>query len=118
MVAKKTAAKKPPIFVPKKLIKPEGTRPLKNDTFKGRIELKKMMLDHMETIDDVIAKFRMKHCVSVVFLPRFNSFKLIREKRHVDWITFDDLMKMYNTGIAPIGVPLRPQRPYEQDRVY
>ena len=64
-------------------------------------------------------KFSRRHGVKMVFISKFMSFKLMRQEKHVDWITFKDLMKVYDSRVLqPPGASRKPQRPGNKKQIY
>jgi len=64
-------------------------------------------------------KFMRRHGIKLTFHQKFMAFKCLRQGRHVDWITFTDLMKIYDCRVRAPQTPIRsPQRPYNINRIY
>ena len=50
-------------------------------------------------IEPCLDKFGTKFNFQFIYVSKFKAFQCIRDKRHVDWITLNDLLKRYDTGI-------------------
>lgn len=102
----------------KKVEKPDLLKTIENYNFPGRDALEEMMPGHANEIDGLVKKFQSRYAVTLSYIHKFRSFKCLRGKQHVDWLTLNELLKRYDTGISPVAMPLQPQRPYKNDRVY
>ena len=65
-------------------------------------------------------KFMRRHGIKLTFHKKFMAFKCLNNRGvHVDWITFTDLMKIYDCRVRQPQTPIRPpQRPYVKNRIY
>ena len=85
----------------------------------------------LEVIEDILGsdyrvvlkqceKFMRRHGIKLTFHMKFMAFKCLNNRGvHVDWITFTDLMKIYDCRVRQPQTPIRPtQRPYVKNRIY
>jgi len=103
------------------VIKPPKPKPKIKPTAKvpGLETIEVMLGDNYGPVLKMCEKFSRRHGVDMVFIRKFMAFKLLRKKKHLDWITFADLMKVYGSRVRQPQNPVRPpQRPYENNRIY
>ena len=84
----------------------------------------------LEVIEDILGsdygvvlkqceKFMRRHGINLTFHKKFMAFKCLKKNVHVDWITFADLMKVYDCRVREPKKAIRPpQRPYQNKRIY
>lgn len=68
-------------------------------------------------IEPCLSKFGTKFNFTFNYIPKFKAFQCLRDNKHVDWITLNDLLKRYDTGIKlHASIATNVQRPSK--RVY
>lgn len=87
-------------------------------SFQGHEQLTALLEERALEVGPLVAKFEARYDVKLVFIAKFKAFKCMREKRHVDWITLNELMKRYDCRIKPVSMQAQPQRPYVKKRIY
>lgn len=115
-IARKKRAKKEEA-VTTELEKPTAIKP-KTTPFKDKELLEKVAGKHTEEVVSIIGKFQNKLGVKLNWVPKFNAFKVMRDGKMVDWITLNDLTKHYKCRMPRVEMPITPQRPQENKRVY
>lgn len=112
---KKTAKKK---VVKTMIIKPETRAKIEGFSYRGKEDLEKFLPEQFSDIHSFVKKFQNRFFTKLQYVHRFRSFKILKKEKHVDWISLNELMKRYDCRIPPVKMPLTPQRPYKENRIY
>jgi hypothetical protein len=87
-------------------------------SFTGEEGLKAFQPDYFDELKGLVKQFQSRFGVRMQYIPKFKAFKLFRDGKHVDWIELNDLTKRYDCRMPPVKMALKPQRPYNDNRVY
>lgn len=100
------------------IVKPEPMAKTIEFSYDGSEDVDELLDARSQEIHPLVKKFQNRFFVKLKFVARFRSFKILKKEKHVDWITLNELMKRYDCRVPPVSMPLNPQRPYKENRIY